>query len=180
MSDDARNDVTQLLDALDSGDASAEGKLIDLVYQELRRNAVQLMRNERPGHTLQPTALVHESFLRLLKGNGLQNLCSRAHFFGAAAQAMRQVLVEHARARATVKRGGDRQRHVHELFLAALAMSSDERAAYLKEQCAGEAALREEIDQLLAHAARAETEFLEPGQLNVNAIVGDPRSDIGQ
>jgi RNA polymerase sigma factor (TIGR02999 family) len=97
--------VTRLLKEWKSGDASALERLLPLVYAELKRIASRHLRREGPGHTLQPTALVHEAYLRFVKvpGPGWQD---RAHFFGVAARLMRQVLVDHARARRADKRGG--------------------------------------------------------------------------
>jgi len=96
-------EVTRLLQALNSGQQDARDLLVRRVYGELRRLAGALMRSERANHTLQPTALVHEAYLRLLVGEA--NWQNRAHFFGAAAQAMRRVLVEHARKKNAEKRG---------------------------------------------------------------------------
>jgi RNA polymerase sigma factor (TIGR02999 family) len=97
--------VTQLLRAWSDGDARALDQLMPLVYQELRRRAAAYLRRERAGHSLQPTALVHEAYLRLVDQNRMawQN---RAQFFGVAAQMMRRILVDHARARRTAKRSG--------------------------------------------------------------------------
>jgi RNA polymerase sigma factor (TIGR02999 family) len=103
------SDVTQILSRIDSGDAGAAEQLLPLVYDELKRLARRHMAGERVEHTLQATALVHESYLRLFGGGALQ-CASRRHFFGAAAEAMRRILVEHARARHSLKRGGGRQR----------------------------------------------------------------------
>jgi RNA polymerase sigma factor (TIGR02999 family) len=110
-------DVTLLLEALRRGDADAPGRLIDAVYGELRRLAEAKMRALRSGHTLQPTALVHEAYLRLI-GNQDQ-LEDRGHFFGAAAKAMERVLVDHARQKKALKRGGGSSRETfHELQVA--------------------------------------------------------------
>jgi RNA polymerase sigma factor (TIGR02999 family) len=109
MPEDATPDMTQLLDAAGRGDAAAAEQLLPLVYSELHRLARIRMKQERAGHTLQPTALVHEAYLRLV-GNPDTRWDGRGHFFGAAAIAMRRILVERARARGRVKRGGDRQR----------------------------------------------------------------------
>src|SRR5207302_4884844 len=103
---DARTDVTALLDEIHAGNTDAKGQLVELVYAELHGLAAGLMRRERAGHTLQPTALVHEACLRLLTPEVLDLARNRAHFFAAAARAMRHVLVDHARRRATGKRGG--------------------------------------------------------------------------
>jgi RNA polymerase sigma factor (TIGR02999 family) len=104
------NDVTQLLNAIDQGDPRAPGQLLPLVYDELRRLAAHKLAQEKPGQTLQPTALVHEAYLRLV-GKGDEPLWDgRGHFFAAAAEAMRRILVENARRKHRLKRGGDRQR----------------------------------------------------------------------
>jgi len=97
-------DVTQLLQAAATGDSRAAGELLPIVYEELRRLAAQKMANEAAGHTLQPTALVHEAWMRL-GGSEAQAFQNRAHFFGAAAEAMRRILIEHARRRLAAKRG---------------------------------------------------------------------------
>jgi RNA polymerase sigma factor (TIGR02999 family) len=101
----APGEVTRLLDALRGGDPGALDRLYPLVYTELRRAAAGLLRRERPGHTLQPTALVHEAYIKLADRAGA-DVRNRAHFFGVAARAMRQVLVDHARRRNAAKRGG--------------------------------------------------------------------------
>ena len=99
------SDVTELLRAWSGGDKEALKKLMPLVYGELHRKALVQMRRERADHTLQPTALVHEAYLKLVDQRGIQ-WQSRGHFFAVAARAMRQILVDHARARAADKRGG--------------------------------------------------------------------------
>jgi len=98
-------DVTRLLRRLRSGDQEAAEKLLSAVYAELRHVAQRAMRNERPGHTLQPTALVHEAFLKMA-GNAGVEWRDRAHFFGVAARLMREILVDYARQRGAAKRGG--------------------------------------------------------------------------
>jgi RNA polymerase sigma factor (TIGR02999 family) len=103
-------DVTQILQQIESGDPSAAEQLLPLVYDELRKLAAARMANEAPGHTLQPTALVHEAYLRLVQPDQPQHWDGRAHFFAAAAEAMRRILVESARRHAAVKHGGDRRR----------------------------------------------------------------------
>src|SRR5436309_6942401 len=103
------SDVTQILQAIEKGDAKAANELLPLVYQELRRLAAHKMSNEAPGHTLQPTALVHEAWLHL-GGDKQPAWQNRAHFFGAAAEAMRRILVDRAREKRALKRGGDLQR----------------------------------------------------------------------
>ena len=108
-------DVTKILSAIEAGDRQAAGQLLPLVYDELRRLASQKMTQEKSGQTLQPTALVHEAFLRLVGHEDRQQWDGRAHFFAAAAEAMRRILIESARRRNANKRGGDRsQRDLRE------------------------------------------------------------------
>lgn len=107
--DPLRGEVTILLGAMRAGDDDAESRLFDVVYAELRRRAGALMSGRASSHTLQPTALVHETYLRLL-GGGTCPYADRAHFFGAASKAMRSILVDHARRRLARKRGGGAQR----------------------------------------------------------------------
>lgn len=102
-------EITRALHQMRSGDQSAERELMLLVYPELRRLAARFMRRERPGHTLQATALVHEAYLRLA-GQQPQEWQDRAHFFGAAANVMREILVDHARKQQSAKRGGGKQK----------------------------------------------------------------------
>ena len=105
----ASSDVTQILKELRDGDDEAAARLIPLVYDELRRLADHYLRQERPDHTLQPTALVHEAFLKLIDQTRI-DWQNRAHFFGIAAQLMRQILVDHARRHNASKRGGAQQK----------------------------------------------------------------------
>jgi RNA polymerase sigma factor (TIGR02999 family) len=98
------SEFTQILERVERGDSPAAAELLPLVYDELRRLAAQKMTREAAGHTLQPTALVHEAWLRL-GGNDAPAFQNRAHFFGAAAEAMRRILIEHARRRLAAKRG---------------------------------------------------------------------------
>jgi len=100
----AVSEITHLLGRLEQGDANAAEELLPLVYEELRRLAASKMANEAPGQTLQPTALVHEAWLRL-GGSEAPSFQNRAHFFGAAAEAMRRILIERARRRVAAKRG---------------------------------------------------------------------------
>jgi RNA polymerase sigma factor (TIGR02999 family) len=116
--------VTILLQAMRAGDATAEKSLIPLVYQELHRLAQSYMRRERPDHTLQPTALIHEAYLRLA-GEDV-DWQSREHFIGVAAHVMRRVLVDHARAHRAGIRGGDRKRVELKEGLAVAAERSEE------------------------------------------------------
>jgi RNA polymerase sigma factor (TIGR02999 family) len=103
-------DVTQILSRIESGDPNAAEQLLPLIYAELRRLATQRLTQERPGQTLQATALVHEAYLRLVAGDEAQQWNSRGHFFGAAAMAMRRILVEEARRKGRLKHGGEQQR----------------------------------------------------------------------
>lgn len=103
------NDVTALLDRASQGDTGAARELLPLVYQQLRAAAAKRMAGERPDHTLQPTALVHEAYIRLV-GDAATGWDGRGHFYAAAAEAMRRILIEHARARGRHKRGGDWRR----------------------------------------------------------------------
>lgn len=102
-------EITQLLIAWNQGDQAARDELMPLVYDELRRLARGYLRRERPNHTLQPTALVHDAFLRLVDQSQV-NWQNRAHFLGAAARLMRQILINHAEARRAAKRGGSADR----------------------------------------------------------------------
>jgi RNA polymerase sigma factor (TIGR02999 family) len=102
----AMNDVTQILCAIEGGDRKAAAELLPLVYNELRKLAAQRMIGERPGQTLQATALVHEAYMRLVGSQTPQQWNGRAHFFGAAAEAMRRILVDNSRRRNRIKRGG--------------------------------------------------------------------------
>ena len=99
-----------ILNAAEPGDAKAAEELLPLVYEELRRIAAAKMAHESSGHTLQPTALVHEAWLRLVGGGGERNWKDRAYFFSAAAEAMRRILIDHARRKSRLKHGGDYQR----------------------------------------------------------------------
>src|SRR5918993_1670418 len=103
-------DVTHLLNAIEQGDPTAAADLLPLVYDELRTLAAARLANEKAGHTLQPTALVHEAYLRLVQGAPAADWKGRGYFYGAAAEAMRRILVESARRRAADKRGGERAR----------------------------------------------------------------------
>ena len=104
------SDVTRLLDAAVSGDPNAAAALLPLVYDELRKLAAQRLADEKPGQTLQATALVHEAYLRLVGSTQPQEWNGRGHFFAAAAEAMRRILVDRARHKNTLKRGGNLKR----------------------------------------------------------------------
>ena len=103
-------DITQLLDAAAAGDPKAAADLLPLVYDELRKLAAARMASEAPNHTLQPTALVHEAYVRLVGPDPGRDWNGRGHFFAAAAEAMRRILVDQAREKLALKRGGDRKR----------------------------------------------------------------------
>ena len=103
-------DVTQILKAIEQGDPSASDELLPLVYEELRALARQRLAHEKPGQTLQATALVHEAYLRLVGNENDQSWDNRGHFFAAAAEAMRRILIQNARRKRADKRGGQRQR----------------------------------------------------------------------
>src|SRR5712672_717746 len=139
------SDVTRILNAIEQGDPKAAGQLLPLVYDELRKLAASKMANEAPGQTLQPTALVHEAWLRLV-GNENQKWDGRGHFFAAAAEAMRRILIEKARRKSAIRHGGDHQRvDIQEVDLA----SPTDDAQLL--------ALDEVLDKLAAtHAVQAE------------------------
>jgi RNA polymerase sigma factor (TIGR02999 family) len=104
------HEVTRILSAIEQGDPSAAEQLLPLVYDELRRLAAERMAQEKPGQTLQATALVHEAYIRLVDAEKAQHWDSRGHFFAAAAEAMRRILVDSARRKKSRKRGGDRDR----------------------------------------------------------------------
>jgi RNA polymerase sigma factor (TIGR02999 family) len=104
------SEVTRILSAIESGDAHAADQLLPLVYEELRQLAARKLAQEKPGQTLQATALVHEAYLRLVDVAKAQHWQSRGHFFAAAAEAMRRILVNRAQEKRCLKRGGDRKR----------------------------------------------------------------------
>jgi RNA polymerase sigma factor (TIGR02999 family) len=106
-------DITRILNAIEQGDAQATEKLLPLVYEELRRLAAQKMAQEKPGHTLQATALVHEAYIRLV-GDNARNWDNHGHFFAAAAEAMRRILIDNVRRKKSLKRRGE---HVKVEFL---------------------------------------------------------------
>lgn len=122
-------DITRILVDIENGDPNAASELLPLVYEELRRLAERRMARESPDHTLQPTALVHEAYVRLLGGAVQQEWDNRGHFFAAAAQAMRRILIENARRKRSLKQGGNLARH--ELREADAAIDSDDAEALL-------------------------------------------------
>jgi RNA polymerase sigma factor (TIGR02999 family) len=139
-------EVTRVLSAIDQGDPQAAELLLPLVYDELRKLAAQKLAQEKPGQTLQATALVHEAYLRLLDGEHAQNWNSRGHFFAAAAEAMRRILVDNARRKRRPKYGGDKKR----LSLDSIALPEEDRFHDLLD-----------LDQALGALARQEPQKAE-------------------
>ncbi len=134
------SEVTRILEAVNDGEAGSVDRLMELVYQELRRIAAGQMARENPEQTLQATALVHEAWMRLTGGNKQPDFANRAHFFAAAAEAMRRILVEHARRRNAQRRGGGQEHlSIEEVDIAA--PGRDEELL----------AVHEAVDRLSAH-----------------------------
>src|SRR5437762_12644931 len=123
------SEVTRILSAIEQGDPHAAAQLLPLVYDELRQLAAQKLAQEKPGQTLQATALVHEAYLRLVNVDQAQQWNSRGHFFAAAAEAMRRILGENARRKKRIKHGGDLERVEIELASLPTRLSSDELLA---------------------------------------------------
>ena len=142
MASTSPREITQLLLAWRNGEAAALAQLTPLVYQELHKLAHGYLNRERPGHTLQPTALIHEAYLRLVEQN-VEHWQSRAHFYGVAAHLMRQILVEHARSRNAGKRGGG-----------AVKLALEEALDYAPEQAAELVALDDALASLAARDER--------------------------
>jgi RNA polymerase sigma factor (TIGR02999 family) len=143
------SDVTRLLDAAAAGEPHAAAELLPLVYAELRQLAAARMAAERAGHTLNPTALVHEAYLRLVGGDTPQNWDGRGHFFAAAAEAMRRILVEAARRRGRLKHGGGLRRVDWLDGEAAAAPADDEQLLLLDDSLTRLAAARPQAAQLV-------------------------------
>jgi len=167
----AREDITQLLNALSTGDRDAGHALLPVIYSELKRRAADLMRGERADHTLQPTALVHEAFLQLVDIDRV-DWKSRAHFFAVASQSMRRILVDHARARRATKRGGGATR-----------IPLDQELSLSTRRDADVLALDEALQQLAVlnprHAEIVSMRFF--GGLNVEevaAVLGTPKRTL--
>jgi RNA polymerase sigma factor (TIGR02999 family) len=131
------SEVTRILGAIEHGEPHAAEQLLPLVYNELRRLAAEKLAQERPGQTLQATALVHEAYLRLVDVAAAQHWNSRGHFFAAAAEAMRRILVEDARRKRSLKRGGARHR-----------VNLDEAVSYAQEPADDLLSLDEALNQL--------------------------------
>ena len=143
MGTDRRDGLDALLAAARAGQPEAQDRLIGAIYDELRRRAAKLMRHERPGHTLQPSALVHEALLRLLEGDALADIPDRGYLLAAAAVAMRRVLVDHARRRNAARREGGRAR-----------LPLDSALAYFQERGLDVLALHEALDRLAGEHPR--------------------------
>jgi len=123
------SEFTQILESVEHGDPKAADRLLPLVYEELRKLAAAKMANEAPNQTLQPTGLVHEAWLRLV-GDTNPNFNGRAHFFGAAAEAMRRILIEKARRKRALRHGGDQQRvELEDILDAAVPVDDDQLLA---------------------------------------------------
>jgi RNA polymerase sigma factor (TIGR02999 family) len=139
------SDITSIINAIEQGDAQAASQLLPLVYEELRRLAAQRLAHEKPGQTLQATALVHEAYLRLVGEDGqAQPWDNRGHFFAAAAEAMRRILIENARRKAAVKHGGQARR-----------IELDEAVCMSEEPSEDLLALDEALAELEKHDAQA-------------------------
>lgn len=141
------SEFTRILNGVQHGDPRAAEELLPLVYEELRKLAAHRMANEASGHTLQPTALVHEAWLRLVGGDTPAQFQNRAHFFAAAAEAMRRILIDRARRRRAIRHGGEQRRvDVEEVEIASPAADDDQLLA-----------LSEALDKLaLEHKTEAE------------------------
>jgi RNA polymerase sigma factor (TIGR02999 family) len=137
------SDVTRILSKIESGDPSAAEQLLPLVYDELRKLAAAKMAQEQPGQTLQATALVHEAYIRLVDVEKAQHWNSRGHFFGAAAEAMRRILVDNAKRKKGAKRGGQLRR-----------VGLDEVQIVAPSRSVDLIALDEALDRLAAHDLR--------------------------
>jgi RNA polymerase sigma factor (TIGR02999 family) len=148
------SEVLRILGAIEQGDPHAAGQLLPLVYDELRKLAAQKLAQEQPGQTLQPTALVHEAYLRLVGADEGRHWDSRGHFFAAAAEAMRRILVDAARRKGSLRRGGARQR---------FELAADDLPAAV----AGDALL--DLDAALGKLAAADPQAAEVVKLRVFA-----------
>ena len=137
------SEVTRILSAIEAGDPHAAEQLLPLVYDELRQLAAQRLVQEKPGQTLQATALVHEAYLRLMGGEQTQDWDGRRHFFAAAAEAMRRILIDNARRRQADKHGGGWQRH--DLLEAALAIDSTGAELLAVDEALSRLAAREPV-----------------------------------
>jgi RNA polymerase sigma factor (TIGR02999 family) len=142
------SDVTQILSAIEQGDPHAAEQLLPLVYEELRKLAAQRLAQEKPGQTLQPTSLVHEAYLRLVDVETAQRWNTRGHFFAAAAEAMRRILIERARHKGRLRHGGGRRR-MDLLDVEVAAPNDDEQILHLDESLARLALARPQAAELV-------------------------------
>jgi len=142
-------EVTQILSAIERGDACAAERLLPIVYRELRQMAARRLAREQPGQTLQATALVHEAYLRLVGGDQAQHWSGRGHFFAAAAEAMRRILVENARRKGRVRHGGGLRRVDLLDDDAAVAPTEDEQILLLDEALTRLADVRPQAAELV-------------------------------
>ena len=140
MSGALMTEITRILSTVEQGDRQAAEQLLPLVYDELRKLAAQKLAQEKPGQTLQATALVHEAYVRLVDSDGERSWNGRTHFFRAAAEVMRRILVDSAREKQSLKRGGDRQRVDLESAVGVAAESAEDVVA-----------VNEVLDQFAAH-----------------------------
>ena len=149
-------EVTRILSAIQHGDGQAPAQLLPLVYQELRKLAAERSQHEKPGDSMQATALVHEAYLRLVDREHPQQFNGRGHFFAAAAEAMRRILVERARRRQRIRNGGGRQRvDIEQLDPAELSLAEDVDGANDIADANELLALDEALARLAAHEPRA-------------------------
>jgi len=155
------SEVTRILSAIEQGDPHASEQLLPLVYDELRELAAHKLAQEKPGQTLQATALVHEAYVRLVDVEKVQHWNSRGHFFGAAAEAMRRILVDNARRKQSKKRGGDRVR----LDLEQMAVATSDRHDEVLD-----------IDAALAELAGADPQAAELVKLRYFAGLSIPQA----
>jgi RNA polymerase sigma factor (TIGR02999 family) len=161
------SEVSRIMASIEQGDPHAAEQLLPLVYDALRRLARQMLTREHPGHTLEATALVHEAYLRLVNADQVQHWNSRGHFFGAAAQAMRRLLVEAARRKKRLKRGGNLRRAE---LTDALAPAPDDKLLALDEaltRLAGEDALAARVVELHHFARLGHEEVADALQITV-------------
>jgi RNA polymerase sigma factor (TIGR02999 family) len=158
------SDVTRILSAVEQGDPTAAAQLLPLVYDELRQLAAQKLAQEKPGQTLQATALVHEAYLRLVDVEKVQQWDHRGHFFAAAAEAMRRILIEKARGKRSLKHGGQ---HARVDLDAALVVEEEPRADLL------------EFDELLEQLAGADPRAAELVKLRFFAgLTGEQTAEV--
>lgn len=155
-------EVTHLVDAMRDGDSGSAAALLPMVYEELRRLAAHRLSKESPGHTVQATALVHEAYLRLIGSKNSDRWENRGHFFAAAAEAMRRILVENARRKGRIKHGGEARRV--ELLDADAAFEPDDFAGLLA------------LDEALAEFARVAPEKAELVKLRYFAGLSEPEA----